>query len=138
VYQVHDGSTREHQFLDERPSGLRRFERDIHLYLTDGGLVSPLTDQDMESWPYKIPYPVGAEPSELCESFKSRLAIRYEVRGRGVRGHVFVLFGTTFNGRLPRLFLAVWVLFFRLFPRIFERDVQQVDGFVRRYVPFAM
>ena len=102
----------------------------------DEGLVSHLADQDMESWPYKIPYPVGAEPSEFCESFKSRLTIRYEVQGRVVRGHAFVPFGTIFDGG-PPLFLAVWVLVFRLFPRIFKRDVQQVDGFVGRYVPFV-
>ena len=38
------------------------------------------------------------------------------------------------NCGLP-LFLAVWVLVFRLLPWVFERDVQQVDGLIDWYVP---
>jgi len=40
AHQVHYGSTREHQLLDERPSGLRFLERYVDFYLMHEGLIS--------------------------------------------------------------------------------------------------
>ena len=47
AHQVHYGSTREHQLLDEWSSRLRFLERNVNFYLTHEGFVSPRSRMDI-------------------------------------------------------------------------------------------
>jgi len=87
AYQVHDGLTREHQFLDERTSGLRLFERDVDLYLVNENIVTSWLT--IGSWncghtKFHIRRGQSRRSSARPSSPVSRSGTRYDVGGSEV------------------------------------------------------
>lgn len=100
AYQVHDCSTREHQFLDERPSGLRLFEWDVDLHLMGENFVSlrPTTGYwNCGHTKFHIRWGQSRRSSASPSSPVSRSGTRYEVEASDTASSCFLTRSSTFD-----------------------------------------